>query len=139
LPKGETGWLAGARDASVGRALTLIHQQPARPWTVSELAREVGTSRTVLSERFKHFLGEPPMSYLTKWRLRLGERALTTTGRSVAQIAYDVGYESEASFNKAFKREYGTPPGRFRRALADAAGSETSVPDLVASVPAPVA
>ena len=77
LPPGQTGWLAGARDPAVGKALTLLHHRHAHPWTIAELAREVGLSRTVLSERFRHFLGEPPMAYLTRWRLRLGARALT--------------------------------------------------------------
>lgn len=115
LPEGQTGWLAGARDAEVGKALTLLHHRPAHPWTVAELAREAGASRTVLSERFRHFVGETPMAYLTRWRLRLGARALTGTSHSMAQIASDVGYESEAAFNRAFKREYGLPPARYRK------------------------
>jgi AraC-like DNA-binding protein len=118
LAEGQTGWLAGSRDKDVGRALTLLHQRHAHPWTVAELAREVGLSRTVLSERFKHFLGEPPMAYLTRWRLGLGARALAATSHSVAQIAADVGYESEAAFNRAFKREYGSPPARYRKEKA---------------------
>ena len=118
LPEGQTGWLAGARDAGVGKALTLLHHRPAHPWTVAELARETGLSRTVLSERFRHFLHEPPMAYLTRWRLRLGARALTATSRGVAQIASEVGYESEAAFNRAFKREYSLPPARYRREKA---------------------
>lgn len=115
LPQGQTGWLAGARDPGVGKALTLIHHQHEHPWTVPELAHEVGVSRTVLSERFRHFLGEPPMANLTRWRLQLGARALTSTTQSVAQVASDVGYESEAAFNRAFKRKYGLPPARYRR------------------------
>jgi len=115
LPDGETGWLAGARDAAVGKALTVLHHRHAHPWTVAELAREVGLSRTVLSERFRHFIGESPMAYLTRWRLQLGARALTATNHSVAQIAFDVGYESESAFNRAFKREFGVPPARYRR------------------------
>ncbi|MDE3154475.1 MAG: helix-turn-helix transcriptional regulator, partial [Acidobacteriota bacterium] len=115
MPEGQTGWLAGARDADVGRALTLLHHRHTHPWTVAELARETGLSRTVLAGRFRHFLGEPPMAYLTRWRLRLGARALATTSRSVAQVAAEVGYESEAAFNRAFKREYGLPPARYRR------------------------
>jgi AraC-like DNA-binding protein len=118
LPEGQTGWLAGARDAEVGRALTLLHNQPAHPWTVAELARQTGLSRTVLSERFRHFLAESPMAYLTRWRLQLGARALTATSHSVTQIASEVGYESEAAFNRAFKREYGLPPARYRREKA---------------------
>jgi AraC-like DNA-binding protein len=119
LPDGETGWLAGARDADVGKALTLLHHRHAHPWTIAELARDVGVSRTVLSERFRHFLGEPPIAYLTRWRLRLGARALATTSRGVAQIASEVGYESEAAFNRAFKREYGRPPARYRKEIAE--------------------
>ena len=118
LPDGQTGWLAGARDAEVGKALTLLHRRHAHPWTVAELAREAGLSRTVFSERFRHFLGETPMAYLTRWRLRLGARALAATSHSVAGIASEVGYESEAAFNRAFKREYGQPPARYRREKA---------------------
>jgi AraC-like DNA-binding protein len=120
LPPGQTGWLAGARDPAVGRALTLFHQRHAHPWTIPEVAREVGVSRSVLSERFRHFLGEAPMTYLTRWRLQLGARALLSTTNSVAQVAADVGYESEAAFNRAFKREYGLPPARYRRDKAAA-------------------
>ncbi len=115
LPEGQTGWLAGARDGQVGTALTLLHHRPAHPWTVAELARESGASRTVLSDRFRHFMGESPIAYLTRWRLQLGARALTATSRSVSEIACDVGYESEAAFNRAFKREYGLPPARYRK------------------------
>ena len=118
LPAGQTGWLAGARDPDVGKALTLLHHRHAQPWTIAALAREVGVSRTVLSDRFRHFLGEPPIAYLTRWRLRLAARALSTTSRGVAQIASEVGYESEAAFNRAFKRAYGQPPARYRRDAA---------------------
>lgn len=118
LPEGQTGWLAGARDPEVGRALTLLHQRHTHAWTVAELARATGLSRTVLSERFRHFLGEPPMAYLTRWRLQLGARALTSTSHGVAQIASEAGYESEAAFNRAFKREYGLPPARYRKEKA---------------------
>lgn len=127
LPEGQTGWLAAARDAEVGRALTLLHQRYAHPWTVAELAREIGLSRTVLAERFRHFLGEPPMSYLTRWRLGVGARALTGTSHSVAQIASEVGYESEATFNRAFKREFGLPPARYRREKAAERAAEAAV------------
>lgn len=122
LPEGHTGWLAGARDAAVGKALTLLHRRHANPWTVASLAREVGLSRTVLAERFRHFIGESPMAYLTRWRLLLGSRALTTTSQSVAEIASEAGYESEAAFNRAFKREYGLPPARYRRERAHQRG-----------------
>jgi len=116
LPLEETGWLAGARDPEVGRALALLHRAPARPWTIGMLAREVGISRSVLAERFRHYLNEPPMSYLTRWRLLLAARMLKSSSRGVADIAADVGYESEAAFNRAFKRQFSVPPARFRRA-----------------------
>jgi AraC-like DNA-binding protein len=115
LPEGQTGWLAGARDPHVGKALTLIHRRHADPWTITGLAQEVGISRSVLADRFRHFLGEPPMTYLTRWRLRLGAQALRSSNHSVAQIAGDTGYESEAAFNRAFKREFGLPPARYRQ------------------------
>jgi AraC-like DNA-binding protein len=115
LPPGQTGWLAAAREPAVGRALTLMHHRSAHPWTLADLAHEVGVSRSVLSDRFRHFLGESPMAYLTRWRLRLGARALGSTNLTVSEIALDVGYESEAAFNRAFKREYGLPPARYRR------------------------
>jgi AraC-like DNA-binding protein len=115
LKADEKGWLAGACDPEVGRALTLLHHRPGYRWTVAELARQTGRSRTVLAQRFRHFLRDPPMTYLTRWRLRPGARALSATSHSVAQIASEVGYESEAAFNRAFKREYGLPPAAYRR------------------------
>ncbi|HEY5372603.1 MAG TPA: AraC family transcriptional regulator, partial [Polyangiaceae bacterium] len=119
LPDQQTGWFAGARDANVGKALTLIHHRPTHAWTLAELAQEAGVSRTVLAERFHHFLGDPPMAYLKRWRLQLGARALTATSHSVARIASEVGYESESSFNRAFKRQYGLPPARYRKDKAE--------------------
>jgi len=83
---------------------------------MTAMAEEVGVSRSVLAERFRHYLRQPPMAYLTKWRLQLGARALTSTNRSVAEIASDVGYETEASFNRAFKRHFQSPPARYRTA-----------------------
>jgi len=114
LPAQQTGWLAGARDSEVGKTLALMHRNPAQPWTIASLAREAGVSRSVLAERFRHYLNEPPMAYLTRWRLQLGAQMLTSTSYSVAQIASEVGYESEAAFNRAFKREFKIPPARFR-------------------------
>jgi AraC-like DNA-binding protein len=114
LPAEQTGWLAGARDAEVGKALALMHRNPAHPWTIASLAKEAGVSRSVLAERFRHYLNEPPMAYLTRWRLQLGAQMLASTSYSVARIASEVGYESEAAFNRAFKREFETPPARFR-------------------------
>ena len=117
LPSGQTGWLAGARDPEVGKTLALMHRNPERPWTLADLAHEAGISRSVLAERFRHYLTETPIAYLTRWRLQLGAQMLTSTSYSVAQIAGDVGYESEAAFNRAFKREFAVPPARFRNQL----------------------
>lgn len=114
LPPEQTGWLAGARDSEVGKTLALMHRKPAYPWTLASLGKEAGISRSVLAERFRHYLKEPPMAYLTRWRLQLGAQMLTSTSYSVAQIASEVGYESEAAFNRAFKREFTAPPARFR-------------------------
>jgi AraC-like DNA-binding protein len=115
LPSDQAGWLAGARDPIIGQALALLHKQPASPWTLSRLAMSVGLSRTRLAERFRHFLGEPPMAYLTRWRLKLAAETLQSTDDSVARIATAVGYASEAAFNRAFKREFDSPPAQFRR------------------------
>jgi AraC-like DNA-binding protein len=117
LPPEQTGWLAGARDPIVGSALALLHRKPCHPWTVAELAVEVGASRSVVAERFARFLGEPPLSYLTHWRLQLAARRLETH-RTIVQVAAEVGYESETAFNRAFKREFGLPPAQYRRKLA---------------------
>ncbi|HET6208531.1 MAG TPA: AraC family transcriptional regulator [Terracidiphilus sp.] len=114
LPLEQTGWLAGARDTEVGRTLALMHRNPAHPWTIASLAREVGVSRSVLAERFRHYLAKSPMAYLTSWRLQLAAQLLTTTSHSAARIAAEVGYESEPAFNRAFKRDFGAPPARFR-------------------------
>jgi AraC-like DNA-binding protein len=115
LPQGQAGWLAGLRDPYVGKALGLLHSQPARPWTVDSLAREVGLSRSGLADRFTALIGRSPIQYLTHWRLTLAAHALQTTTRPASAIAYDVGYESEAAFNRAFRREYGAPPAAWRR------------------------
>lgn len=114
LPPTQTGWLAGVRDPDVGKALALLHRQPSHPWTIASLANEVGVSRSVLAERFRHYLSDTPMGYLTRWRLQLAAQVLASTSKSVAEVANDVGYESEPSFNRAFKREFGVPPARFR-------------------------
>ena len=115
LPKQEVGWLAAARDPIIGKSLMLLHSRTAHPWTLAELAKDVGTSRSGLVERFTRYLAEPPMAYLIRWRLQLAARALGSTSRGVADIAEEVGYESEAAFNRAFKREFGSPPARYRR------------------------
>jgi AraC-like DNA-binding protein len=114
LPEQQMGWLAGARDPVVGKSLGLLHSRIAHPWTIADLADEAGISRSALIERFTRYLSEPPMTYLTRWRLQLAARSLEGTSRGIAEIAADVGYESEAAFSRAFKREFGQPPGRFR-------------------------
>src|SRR5262249_33376338 len=114
LPEQQTGWLAAARDPVVGKSLGLLHSRYSDPWTIASLADAVGISRSALVERFTRYLSEPPMTYLTRWRLRVAARSLESTSRSIAEIAGDVGYESEAAFNRAFKREFGQPPGRYR-------------------------
>lgn len=115
LPPDRAGWLAGLRDRHVGRALALLHEQPAHAWTVDELARKVGLSRSALGERFAELIGAPPMQYLTRWRTSLAARQLRDTRASILRIAGDVGYESEAAFNRAFKREFGLPPAAWRK------------------------
>lgn len=114
LPASQTGWLAGVRDPDIGKALALLHKQPAHAWTIASLAEAVGLSRSVLADRFRHYLSDTPMGYLTRWRLQLAAQMLSSTSKSVAQVAGEVGYESEPSFNRAFKREIGIPPAQFR-------------------------
>lgn len=115
LPPDQRGWFAGLRDPYIGRALGLLHAQPCRDWTVDLLGREVGLSRSSLAERFVLLIGEPPMQYLTRWRLALAARALKIGHASILRVAEEVGYESEAAFNRAFKREFGMPPATWRR------------------------
>jgi len=115
LPDGHTGWLASLRDPHLAKALALLHGRPEHPWTVEELAREVGLSRTVLAERFAHYLGQPPIQYLTKWRLSFAADRLRDGRTSIGRLAEQVGYDSEASFTRAFKREFGLPPASWRR------------------------
>jgi len=115
LPEQETGWLAGLRDRFVGRALALMHERPERDWTVEELATSVGLSRSSLAQRFTDFLGQPPMQYLTRWRLTIAAQRLRNENASLGRIAADSGYESEAAFNRAFKRALGTTPAAWRK------------------------
>jgi AraC-like DNA-binding protein len=115
LPRQRTGWLAAARDPAVGRALGAIHHEPAQAWTVASLAQRAGMSRTVFGERFTRLLGEAPLTYVARCRMQLGARLLETTDDTVLQVALNAGYESEAAFNRAFKREFVLPPARYRR------------------------
>jgi AraC-like DNA-binding protein len=114
LPAQQTGWLAGLRDPQVGKCLALMHGEPARAWTVDSLARMVNTSRSVLAERFSALVGDSPIAYLKRWRLAVAARLLCNERSSLIRVAEAVGYESEASFSRAFKTEYGTSPGAWR-------------------------
>jgi AraC-like DNA-binding protein len=115
LPPQGKGWLAGVRDAQIGRALALLHGEPGRTWTVDELARKVALSRSALAERFAALVGEPPIQYLMRWRLALAAAALRSGNQAIVRVAEESGYESESAFNRAFKREFGTPPAAWRR------------------------
>lgn len=129
LPKGETGWLAAARDARVGRALRLLHEAPARKWRVADLARESGMSRSAMGERFQSLVGESPMRYLTRWRMHLAEQLLPDPELAVAQVASQVGFDSAVAFHRAFKRQTGLTPVEWREARAQTvhrAGKESA-------------
>ena len=117
LPEDRKGWLAGLRDAQIGRALTLMHAQPAKDWSAESLAAEVGMSRSGFAERFATLVGKAPMQYLAYWRMQLAAQRLRESREAVAQVGYAVGYESEAAFSRAFKREFGKGPGEWRRRL----------------------
>ena len=120
LPLEQTGWLAGLRDPVVGRALSLLHDRPAESWTLDRLAAEAGISRSALADRFVHFVGQPPMQYLARWRMQLASRMLADGTAKVCAVALDVGYESEAAFSRAFKKIVGAPPAVWRRQANDA-------------------
>lgn len=110
----DAGWLAALADAALSRCLSLIHDDPARDWSLEDLSAASGMSRSVLAERFQTILGTPPIRYVRDWRLYLASVALATTGRAVAAIAYEGGYATEAAFNRAFSRAFGTPPATWR-------------------------
>jgi AraC-like DNA-binding protein len=114
LPSEQTGWLAGLRDPFVGRALAALHDRPAEAWTVESLAKEAALSRSALSERFTHLIGEAPMQYLARWRMQLGATLLRSRDVSVFEAAMEVGYASEAAFSRAFKKLVGVPPAAWR-------------------------
>jgi AraC-like DNA-binding protein len=117
IPAEQTGWLAAARDGIVGAAIAAMHRRPDHRWTLDVLAEEVGASRSVLSDRFARFLGEGPLAYLAMWRLQLAARHLQASRDTVLQVALAVGYESETAFIRAFKREFGLPPAKYRRQI----------------------
>ena len=115
LPEESGGWLSGLRVRHIGEALKLIHGRPTEEWTLDGLARDVGLSRTTFADRFVHYAGMPPMQYLARWRMQLAARRLENPGNTIAQVAAEVGYESEAAFNRAFKKLIGTSPGKWRK------------------------
>ena len=119
VPEAQAGWLGALRDRHVGRALALLHERPTTAWTLERLSREVGLSRSALGDRFASLVGKAPMQYLTSWRLAMAETRLRRGEGSILRIATDVGYESQAAFNRAFKREYGLPPAAWRRQRAN--------------------
>jgi AraC-like DNA-binding protein len=116
LPPQGKGWLAGVRDAQIGRALALLHGDPGRAWTVDELAREVSLSRSALAERFAALVGESPIQYLIRWRLALAAQMLRAGREAIARVAERSGYESETAFSRAFRREFGVGPAAWRKA-----------------------
>jgi AraC-like DNA-binding protein len=122
LPEEQTGWLAGLKDPFVSRALSLLHGHVAKNWTVDDLGRKVGLSRSALADRFSRLIGEPPMRYLARWRIQVAAHQLRNSDAPLARIAEQVGYESEAAFNRAFKRSFGVPPATWRRKGSDPAG-----------------
>jgi AraC-like DNA-binding protein len=123
LPDGQTGWLTGLRDPYVARALALLHRDITRRWTVDDLGREVGLSRSALADRFVRLIGLPPMHYVGNWRMQIAAHKLRSTNASLAQVAETVGFDSEAAFSRAFKRAFGTAPATWRRSLGQ--GSST--------------
>jgi AraC-like DNA-binding protein len=124
---GATGWVAGLNDRYIGRALALMHGRPGEDWTVEKLARQVGLSRSALAERFVQVLGEPPIAYLSSWRLRLAAQKLAGTRRTVESIASDAGYESSGAFSHAFKRVFGKPPSIWRKKSRSRVSADTTI------------
>ncbi len=109
-------WLRALNDPVIAHVIAVLHDRPAEPWTIERLAAEVHLSRATLARRFAELVGEPPLAYLTRWRMDLAARRLRDTTDPVETIARSVGYTSEYAFNRAFSRHRGLPPGRYRRA-----------------------
>jgi AraC-like DNA-binding protein len=116
-PAAQTGWLGALQDRQIGRAISLIHHEPGRAWTVGSLARELAMSRSALAARFTELVGEPVMQYVRRWRMQVAMSILQEEGATAAELAARLGYRSEAAFNRAFKRVVGVPPGAVRRGL----------------------
>jgi AraC-like DNA-binding protein len=118
LPPDQRDWLGALRDPHIGKALAALHDRPAEAWSLDDLAREAGLSRSLLAERFAYFVGMPPIQYLTQWRMQLAAERLRATNASLAEIATAVGYGSESAFSRAFKRQVGMAPATFRQSPA---------------------
>jgi AraC-like DNA-binding protein len=118
LPEGEGGWMGALRDRRIGAALAHLHRSPEADWSNASLAQKVGMSRSRFAARFTALVGEPPLSYLTRWRLETAARLLREGELGLGEISERVGYRSEAAFSKAFRRRFGTPPGAYRRSAA---------------------
>jgi pimeloyl-ACP methyl ester carboxylesterase/AraC-like DNA-binding protein len=133
LPSGQGGWLAGLRDPVVARTLGIIHSRYCEALDMNTLAREAGLSRSALADRFTSLIGEPPMRYCARWRMRVAANMLRDGRQSSGNVGYEVGFNSEAAFTRAFKREYGEPPAVWRRRMAAAfagAQAETALLDV---------
>lgn len=130
LPEGTTGWLAGLRDEVIGRTLRVLHERSAEDWSLDSLAKEVGLSRTVLAERFLHFVGVPPIRYLARWRMQLAASLLSANNLTLAEVAERVGYGSEAALSRAFKRLVGVAPAAWREGARPQAGADAELSEL---------
>jgi AraC-like DNA-binding protein len=125
LAPDQDGWLAGLRDPIVGRALSMLHARPAFEWTLESLAESAASSRSALAERFKELVGQPPMQYLAQWRMQIAARLLDERNATVAAVAYEVGYGSEAAFSRAFKKLVGVSPSEWRERSDGSKGVRT--------------
>ncbi len=121
-PNGDEGWLKGFGDQRLAVVLSSIHSEPSRSWTLEELAKKAGMSRTSLAVRFRKMMGVPPLAYLTQWRMYLARRELRS-GASISEAAAAVGYSSESAFSGAFKRVMAVAPGQYRRTAQGEAGA----------------
>jgi len=119
-PAAKTGWLGALQDKQIGRAIALIHRDPARNWTVASLADELAMSRSAFAARFTELVDEPAMQYVTRWRMQVAVGALRNDGATVGELASRLGYRSEAAFARAFKRVIGIPPGAVKRSSPEA-------------------
>jgi AraC-like DNA-binding protein len=126
-PAARTGWLGALQDRQIGRALSLVHRDPARDWTVASLAHELAMSRSAFAARFTDLVGEPAMQYVTRWRMHVAQSALETEGATVGELAHRLGYRSEAAFARAFKRVVGRPPGAVKQGERRSPGSARAV------------